>query len=70
LKNIEGGYFYLLEDVYFDIKDLLEDLMLYRVHEDEYKNEIENIINMFDEDLDSEKIYIDKNNNLNVINKV
>ncbi|MGO0881875.1 exonuclease domain-containing protein [Clostridioides difficile] len=70
LKNIEEGYFYLLEDVYFDIKDLLEDLMLYRVHEDEYKNEIENIIKMFDEDLESEKIYIDKNSSLNVINKV
>ncbi|HFG9416991.1 TPA: exonuclease, partial [Clostridioides difficile] len=70
LKDIEEGYFYLLEDVYFDMKDVLEDLMLYRMNEDEYKYEIKNIIKMFDEDLDNEKIYINKCNNLNVVNKI
>ncbi|HGM1106402.1 TPA: exonuclease, partial [Clostridioides difficile] len=60
----------LLEDVYFDMKDVLEDLMLYRMNEDEYKYEIKNIIKMFDEDLDNEKIYINKCNNLNVVNKI
>ncbi|TGA01048.1 exonuclease domain-containing protein [Clostridioides difficile] len=69
LKDIEEGYFYLLEDVYFDMKDVLEDLMLYRMNEYEYKYEIKNIIKMFDEDLDNEKIYINKCNNLNVVNK-
>lgn len=70
LKDIEEGYFYLLEDVYLDMKDVLEDLMLYRMNEDEYKYEIKNIIKMFDEDLDNEKIYINKCNNLNVVNKI
>lgn len=52
------------------MKDVLEDLMLYRMNEDEYKYEIKNIIKMFDEDLDNEKIYINKCNNLNVVNKI
>lgn len=58
LKDINDGYFYLLENVYFDIKDLLEDLMLYKLNEDEYLIEIENILDLFIEDLRKENIEI------------
>ena len=51
LKDIEVGYFFLLENLYFDIKDLFDDLMLYKVTPTEYKEEIENIILLFNEDL-------------------
>lgn len=51
IKEIKIGYFYLFENFYFDMKDLLHDLMLYRLNRDEYKDEIENIIKLFEEDL-------------------
>ena len=51
LKDIKVGYFFLLENIYFDMKDLFEDLMLYKVTTIEYKEEIENIISLFNEDM-------------------
>ena len=44
LKDINVGYFFLLENLYFDMKDLLNDLMLYKVNVEEYREEIDNII--------------------------
>lgn len=58
VKDIQDGYFYLLENVYYDIKDLLEDLMLYKLNQDEYIEEINNIVDLFNEDLRKENIEI------------
>ncbi|MGL4913167.1 MAG: exonuclease domain-containing protein [Romboutsia sp.] len=51
IKNIKIGYFYLLENLYLDMKDLIEDLMLYKLNEEEYNEELKNIIKLFEEDL-------------------
>ena len=56
LKNIKVGYFFLLENLYFDMKDLFNDLMLYKVTNTEYEEEINNIIALFNEDLLCEDI--------------
>lgn len=56
IKDVKIGYFYLLENLYYDMKDLLHDLMLYKISQSEYREEIENIINLFDEDLLCEDI--------------
>lgn len=58
IKDIQEGYFYLLENVYFDMKDLIEDLLLYKLHKDEYIEEIDNILDLFIEDLRKENIEI------------
>lgn len=58
IKNIQDGYFYLLENVYYDIKDLLEDLMLYKLNQEEYIEEINNILDLFNEDLRKDNIEI------------
>ena len=50
------GYFFLLENLYYDMKDLLNDLMLYKVNVEEYREEIDNIITLFNEDLEYENI--------------
>ena len=44
------------------MKDLLDDLMLYKLNLEEYKNEITNIIELFDEDLEAEEINIRTDN--------
>ncbi|QJA08034.1 exonuclease domain-containing protein [Romboutsia sp. CE17] len=62
LSNIEEGYFYILENLCLDMKDLLDDLMLYKLNLEEYKNEITNIIELFDEDLEAEEINIRTDN--------
>ena len=56
LKDINVGYFFLLENLYFDMNDLLNDLMLYKVNVEEYREEINNIITLFNEDLEYENI--------------
>ncbi|MGL5346505.1 MAG: exonuclease domain-containing protein [Peptostreptococcaceae bacterium] len=56
LKDLNTGYFYLLQNLYLDMNDLLADLMLYRLHPEEYKDEIDNILNLFEEDLSYENI--------------
>lgn len=56
LKDLKIGYFYLLQNFYFDMNDLLDDLMLYKLSQEEYQEEIENIINLFEEDLSYENI--------------
>lgn len=58
IKDIQDGYFYLIENVYYDIKDLLEDLLLYKLNQQEYINEIDSIIDLFIEDLRKENIEI------------
>ncbi|HSQ88902.1 3'-5' exonuclease [Romboutsia sp.] len=56
IKDIKSGYFYLLENLYFDMKDLIEDLMLYKLNKEEYNEEFKNIVKLFDEDLSYENI--------------
>ncbi|MGL6107217.1 exonuclease domain-containing protein [Romboutsia sp.] len=51
IKKVKMGRFYILENFYLDMKELLSDLMLYRLNQNQYKEEIENIINLFEEDL-------------------
>ena len=58
LYSIKDGYFYILENLCLDIKDIIEDLMLYKLSISEYKNEIMTIIELFDEDLKAENINI------------
>ncbi len=56
LKDINVGYLFLLENLYFDLNDLFTDLTLYKVTEEEYLEEIDNILNLFNEDLIYENI--------------
>lgn len=56
LKDIEEGYFYVLNNLYLDMKELLEDAFLYRLKQKEYEEEIDNIIDLFNEDLEAENI--------------
>ena len=56
LKDINVGYLFLLENLYFDMNDLFTDLMLYKVTEKEYVEDIDNILNLFNEDLIYENI--------------
>ncbi|MBQ6631484.1 MAG: exonuclease domain-containing protein [Romboutsia sp.] len=56
LKDINVGYLFLLENLYFDMNDLFNDLTLYKVTEEEYLEEIDNILNLFNEDLIYENI--------------
>lgn len=58
IKNINTGYFYLLENLYYDMTDLLEDLMLYKLNNDEYIKEIDSIIELFYGDLRKDDIEI------------
>lgn len=57
--DLKKGYFFLLENVYFDMRDLVEDLMYYKLSLEEYKKELESIINLFEEDIEYENIKID-----------
>ena len=56
LKNIKGGYFYVLDNLYLDMKELLDDALLYKLSQKEYKEEIDSIIDLFNEDLEFENI--------------
>lgn len=56
LKDINVGYLFLLENLYFDLSDLFSDLTFYKVTEEEYLEEIDNILNLFTEDLIYENI--------------
>lgn len=56
LKNIKEGYFYVLDNLYLDMKELLDDALLYKLNQKEYEDEIDNIIDLFNEDLEIEDI--------------
>ncbi|EPZ55479.1 exonuclease family protein [[Clostridium] sordellii ATCC 9714] len=56
--DIKGGFFYLLESVYFDMMDLLEDLSFYKLNREEYKRELIKILELFEEDLEYENIHL------------
>ncbi len=56
LRNIEEGYFYVLDNLYLDMKELLHDVLLYKLNQNEYQEEINNIIDLFSEDLQLENI--------------
>ncbi len=56
LKDINEGYFYVLDNLYLDMKELLEDALLYKLNQKEYEEEIDNIVDLFNEDLQLENI--------------
>ena len=56
IKNINKGYFDLLIDVYWDMVELIEDLMLYKLNYEEYKLELQKIIDWYENDMKSENI--------------
>ena len=56
LKDINEGYFYVLDNLYLDMKELLEDALLYKLNQKEYEEEIDNILDLFNEDLQLENI--------------
>lgn len=56
LKDIKSGYFYILDNLYLDMQELLEDALLYKLNQKEYEEEIANIIDLFNEDLHAENI--------------
>lgn len=56
LKDIKEGYFYVLDNLYLDMKELLDDALLYKLSQKEYEEEIDNIIDLFNEDLEAENI--------------
>ncbi|MEG0854845.1 MAG: 3'-5' exonuclease [Terrisporobacter sp.] len=56
LKDVKEGYFYVLENLYLDLIELLGDALLYKLSQGEYEDEIENILDLFNEDLQMENI--------------
>ena len=56
LKDIKEGYFYVLDNLYLDMKELLDDALLYKLTQKEYEEEIDNIMDLFNEDLQMESI--------------
>lgn len=58
LIDIKSGYFYLLESVYLDMMDLVEDLSYYKLGREQYKQELIKILELFEEDLEYENINI------------
>ncbi len=56
LKDIKEGYFYVLDNLYLDMKELLDDALLYKLTQKEYEEEIDNIMDLFNEDLQMENI--------------
>ena len=59
LRNIKDGYFYVLNNFYFDLMDLFEDAILYKLSQEEYEDEMNNILDLFIEDMEYENIFID-----------
>lgn len=60
LIDIQDGYFYLLESVYLDMMDLIDDLSYYKLGLEQYKQELIKIIDLFEEDLEYENVEICK----------
>ncbi len=60
LIDIKRGYFYLLENTYLDMRDLVEDLSVYKLNLEQYKIELSKIIELFKEDLEYENIELEK----------
>ena len=56
IKDIKEGYFYVLDNLFLDMKELLEDALLYKLNQEEYEEEIDNIMDLFNEDLLLENI--------------
>ena len=56
LKDIKDDYFYVLDNLYMDMKELLDDALLYKLNQREYEEELDNILDLFNEDLQMENI--------------
>ncbi|MCU9813907.1 hypothetical protein LEQ07_01665 [Paraclostridium sp. AKS73] len=56
LIDIKGGYFYLLENVYLDMMELMEDLSYYKLSQEQYKQELTQILELFEQDLEEENL--------------
>ena len=60
LIDISEGYFYLLENVYLDMMELMEDLSYYKLGQDQYKQELTQILELFEQDLEEEKLNLEE----------
>ena len=56
MHHIKDGYFYVLDNLYMDMKELLDDALLYKLNQREYEEELDNILDLFNEDLQMENI--------------
>lgn len=59
LRYIKDGYFFLLNNFYLDLMDLYKDALLYKLSQEEYEDEMNNILDLFIEDMEYEDIYLD-----------
>ena len=59
LRGIIDGYFYVLNNFYLDLMDLYGDALLYKLSQEEYEDEMDNILDLFIEDMEYENIFID-----------
>ena len=59
LRYIKDGYFYILNNLYLDLMDLFDDALLYKLSQEEYEEEINNILDLFIEDLEYDNIFVD-----------
>ena len=59
LRNIKDSYFYVLNNFYLDLMDLYEDALLYNLSQEEYEDEMNNILDLFIEDMEYENIFVD-----------
>ena len=59
LRYIKDGYFYVLNNFYLDLMDLYEDALLYNLSQEEYEDEMNNILDLFIEDMEYEYIFVD-----------
>ena len=59
LRGIKDGYFYVLNNFYLDLMDLYGDALLYKLSQEEYEDEMDNILDLFIEDMEYENIFID-----------
>lgn len=56
LINIKEGYFYLLENVYLDMVELMEDVSYYKLSKIQYNEELSQILDLYDKDLYEENL--------------
>ena len=48
-----------LNNFYLDLMDLYEDALLYNLSQEEYEDEMNNILDLFIEDMEYENIFVD-----------
>ncbi|MFI3210310.1 MAG: 3'-5' exonuclease [Peptostreptococcaceae bacterium] len=59
LENISCGYFNILDELYVDMKLLIEDIILSKITEENYEIELNKAIDYFEKDLENANIILD-----------